>query len=725
MSSMTTRKILLVDDSVDDRAIIHRLLQKQPRVYTVVNATSGAEALRLAREEHFGCILLDFRLPDMDGIAFLDAIAERSGRQRIPIAILTGHQSDEVAVEALKRGAQDYLVKDGLTAPSLVRAIENAIEKHTIQQELTESRIAVELRNRKLEVLRDQLQEKVAELAEATKAKDQFLAVMSHEMRTPLNAIIGYADLLDMELDGVLTAGQREQVGRIQVGSRHLLDLINDVLDLARADARKLDLDLRPVDVGAVVEEVTALLERQARQKDIELIEEPWDASIPHVQADLHRLRQVLTNLIGNAIKFTDEGSIRVRCEREGDETVLVHVTDTGLGIDPAVLPLVFGEFYQAAGDLTREKGGSGLGLAISQRLANLMGGEIRAVSTPGEGSTFTLSLRAAALDSELRADDVEGHLQRMEMRAADTRLRSASPAVSVVAFGDHEEALSELERQVSPRVKLVWTTDPTEVPGLAAREKASLVVLDIASADGAAWPAAHALQDVPELAHTAILLLPSLPEVTRDEDTGGLDLGWLSLVPKPFTAAQLTRAVSTAARGHEDGAEEGDDRPARRFDVLVVDDDPDSRRVAATFLAQAQLAVRMAPDGESGLVEMHRSPPDVVVLDLMMPVLDGFGVLATMRADPVLARTPVVVLTAKSLTDAERRFLSRTAVRVLQKGEHRLADVAALVMRAAVRTRPDPDSDSVDGSLPASVARSPSPGSSAPPTPDPDMEGS
>src|SRR5690606_980936 len=136
----------------------------------------------------------------------------------------------------------------------------------------------------------------------ATQAKDQFMAVMSHEMRTPLNAIIGYADLLEMELDGTLTPGQRAQVERIQVGSRHLLDLINDVLDLARVDANKLDLDMRPVDVAAVVEEVTALLESQAAEKRIDLVMERCEAALPHVKADLQRLRQVLTNLIGNAI---------------------------------------------------------------------------------------------------------------------------------------------------------------------------------------------------------------------------------------------------------------------------------------------------------------------------------------------------------------------------------------------------------------------------------------
>ena len=262
--------------------------------------------------------------------------------------------------------------------------------------------------------------------------------------------------------------------------------------------------------------------------------------------------------------------------------------------------------------------------------------------------------------------------------------------AVTVIAFGEMEDALAELARRVRGNVRLLWTTDPDEVPTLAAREQASLVVVDIGSVDGNGWRVANALQNVAELSQTAILLLPSLPEVKADEQTGGIDVGWLSLVPKPFTATQLQHAVRTAVQSggephqHESG----------RVEVLVVDDDPDSRRVAARFLHEADIHVREAVDGESALRDMDRDPPDAVVLDLMMPVLDGFGVLATMRANPRLARIPVVVLTAKSLTEAERQFLSRTAVRVLQKGEHRLADVATLVLRAA-----------------AGALRSPSPG--------------
>ena len=710
MPDQSKRTVLLVEDSAADREVVRRLLRQRTRAYTILEATTGEEGLAVCRARQVDCVILDYFLSDMDGLQFLDALAAPTGQVPLPVAMVSARDDDATAARVLARGAQDYLVKEALTAHALGRAVENTIEKFRILRELDEQRAAVELRNHKLEVLREELQGKVEDLADATKAKDRFLAVMSHEMRTPLNAILGYADLLDMELEGVLAEGQRQQVERIRVGSRHLLGLINDVLDLTRADARKLDLDMRPVALPAVVEEVAALLQAQAESRGIALVVEPSRSEIPHVQADLQRLRQILLNLVGNALKFTDEGSVTIRCSVENDddpvrgveppresiwrvepsgetirrveplgETIRVDVVDTGIGIDVEVLPFVFNEFYQAKDELTRRHGGTGLGLSISRRLAELMGGSIEVSSRIGEGSTFTLRLRSSTVGSALRPQDVLDHDAAMAAHGAAARRVQAQRAV--VAFSSEGEALRDLARRVHPRVRLAWTTDVDEVVPLARREHASLVVLDIGAQSGGAWRAAMALRDLDELTDTAVLLLPAIPPASDDDPVEGLNLGWVSLVPKPFTAEQLTRAVSNAAStvGGEDD---------REVDVLVVDDDPDSRRVASQFLIDVNVHVRESADGESALLEMRRRSPDVVVLDLMMPVLDGFGVLATMRADPVLSSVPVVVLTAKSLTEAERQFLSRSAVRVLQKGEYRLADVAALVLRAASGAR-------------------------------------
>lgn len=677
-----SRSILLVEDNELDRERIQRMLRNRRRYYHVTECATAGEALKILGDpaRHFDCVLVDHNLPDMTGVDLLKKL--RTG-DRLPVAVsmLTAHEDDEVASTSLALGAEDYLLKDSLTPDALVRSIENVQERFEIRRQLEAQRAAVDLRNERLLLMRDQLAARLEELSAATHARDRFIAMMSHEMRTPLNAILGYAELLELEIEGHINEGQRRNLERIRVGSRHLLDLINDVLDLARADARKLELDLRPIDVQATIEEVVALLEGQAKQAGL-TIEHALPSTLPFVSADLQRLRQILTNLIGNAIKFTEKGSIRVTAEPNDAEGVVeIRVIDTGIGIDPANATEVFKEFFQADNALTRPYGGSGLGLAISQRLARAMGGDITVESKVGSGSTFTVRLPIAATGSIARERDTADHEARMRRHAEPTPVATPYEPVPVVAFADNESALAALSGHVAPTVRLIWTTLEKDVADIVEKEGAPLVILDIGSRNGSAWRVAHEITERAKASTPAILLLPEITAGPDPKLASGVDLGLVALVPKPFTSDQLTRAVSTAAGGTSEESRE-------RFDVLVIDDDADSRRVAGRFLRERGMEVRECPDGETGLVEMRLRPPDVAVLDLMMPVLDGFGVLATMRADPLLSTIPVVVLTAKTLTDAERQFLARTAVRVLQKGEHRLSDIATLVIRAASRSR-------------------------------------
>ena len=683
-----TRYILLVEDNPDDRMRVHRMLRDSRRNYEITDCTTGAETLEHIRTtgEHIDCVVLDHMLPDMDGEELLRALVKEHGRIPVPVTLLTGHEDDEQAAAAIALGAEDYLLKDSITPHSLTRSIENVIDKFEIRRQLEVQRATMVLRNASLETMRAELEDRLTELSAANHARDRFIAMMSHEMRTPLNAILGYVELLELEIEGQITEGQRRNLDRIRVGSRHLLDLINDVLDLARADARKLDLDLRPVDVNAATEEITALLEAQAAKKGLSLELDP-NSSLPLVSADLQRLRQILTNLVANAIKFTDSGAVRIRPHATGDpEFVAIDVADTGIGIEADTLGYIFKEFYQANNSLTRPYGGSGLGLAIAQRLARAMGGDITVSSTPGQGSVFTLTLPAAVQGSEVRPEDTAQHDARMarHQRKPEVEVVPHAAPVPVVAFADDRRALEALAQRVAPAVRLEWTTSPSEVQSLVTREHATLVIVDISSRNHAAWQVAQALADMHVKTPPAILLLPEIiGSPVAGTPRSGVDLGWVALVPKPFTSEQLNRAVFTAA-GHHD-SDGGGSLP---YDVLVIYDDEDSRRVAARFLRERGVRVRECVDGESGLAEMRLRPPDVAVLDLMMPVLDGFGVLATMRADALLASIPVVVLTAKTLTEAERQFLGRTAVRVLQKGEHRLSDIAALVLRAAISAR-------------------------------------
>ena len=683
---LKTRSILLVEDDVDERTRVKRMLRGHRRAYRFVDCATGAEAIEQIRRDgaSFDCVLLDLFLPDTTAEHVLRQVRETTGRMPVAVSVLTGHDDDDAAARMIELGAEDYLLKDEVTTHGLVRSIENCIERFEIRRQLEAQRAAVDLRNERLESMRIELETHLEELSAANQARDRFVAMMSHEMRTPLNAILGYAELLELEIDGPINDGQRRNLDRIRVGSRHLLDLINDVLDIARADARKLELDVRPVDAHAVIEEIVALLENQAAQKR-NTLEANVAEELPLVSADLQRLRQILTNLVGNAIKFTEKGRIVVSATSSPDRSsVRIAVADSGIGIEALNLSRVFQEFYQADNALTRLYGGSGLGLAISQRLARAMDGEIDVTSTIGVGSVFTLTLPAARKGSEVRPQDTaqrEARMHQLEAQAAPAR-----QPVSVVAYGDDADALAALTQHVSPAVRLTWTTSASEVPDLTAREQASLVILDVGSKNGVAWRIAHAISEMELKVPPAILLLPQIIAVRPDgAEAAAVDLGWIALVPKPFTSDQLARAVSTAA-GHHQTSPPSEGAPDD-YEVLLIDDDEDSRRIAGRVLRERGIRVRECVDGENGLVEMRRRPPDVAVLDLMMPVLDGFGVLAAMRADPLLAGIPVVVLTAKTLTDAERQFLTRTAVRVLQKGEHRLADIAALVLRAARST--------------------------------------
>ena len=396
-SRASTRSILLVEDNPDDRMRIHRMLRGHRRHYEIVDGATGAEGIALIErsETRFDCVLLDQYLPDMTGDGVLRRLRGANARLPVPVSMLTGHNDDDAAALALEIGAEDYLLKDEITPHALMRSIENVIERFEIRQQLDTQHAAVALRNERLEHMRAEAEAHLEELKTATRTRDGVVAMMSHEMRTPLNAILGYTALLEMEIDGPLSEHQHLNLSRIRVGSRHLLDLVNDVLDLAKADTRRLEMVLHPVDTNATIDEVAAFLENSAAERGLSLIRR-LDPLRPLVTADPQRLRQILLNLVGNAIKFTDHGDVIVtsRIVAEGRD-VAVTVTDSGIGIEPHAMARVFQEFYQGDNARIRRHGGSGLGLAISLRLARAMGGNIECASTVGEGSAFTLTLPA------------------------------------------------------------------------------------------------------------------------------------------------------------------------------------------------------------------------------------------------------------------------------------------------------------------------------------------
>ena len=385
--------VLLVEDNPADARLVEEALRDAPSAFRLSWVNRMADGLRHLRRGETDVALLDLSLPDAHGLEALTAV--RAHVPNVPVVVLTGLDDEELAVRAVRDGAQDYFIKGQLHSGILTRAIRYAIERgreHALQDQL----LAREREAR-------------AEAIAADKAKSDFLAMMSHEMRTPLNAIIGYAELLDMGIAGQLSPSQQQYVHRMDVSGRHLLSLINGLLDLAKIEADQLTVEVGTARCGAAIRHALALVEPQARARGLQVVSECAAADTMIYRGDRDRVHQILINLLSNAVQFTASGGrIMITCVQQerpsagpghpsGGLWARIAIHDTGIGIPPEHLDAIFDPFVQIQTGYTRTHGGIGLGLAISRRLARLMGGDITVESALGIGSAFLLWLPLAA----------------------------------------------------------------------------------------------------------------------------------------------------------------------------------------------------------------------------------------------------------------------------------------------------------------------------------------
>ena len=533
-----------------------------------------------------------------------------------------------------------------------------------------------------LKAIERSLQQKNVELEDASRMKSAFLANMSHELRTPLNAIIGFSEVLADGLLGDLTEKQRRFVGDIFKSGKHLLSLINDILDLSKVEAGKMLLDLEPVAIASLLKNSESIIKGQAAVRhvrvDLRLAEQ-----LGTMNADGRKVKQIVYNLLSNAVKFTgDGGEVILQAERvpraevgvvagawarrtfplaesSFSEFLQVSVTDNGIGMSPEGLEHLFKPFSQVDSSLARQFEGTGLGLAMVKLLADLHGGSVAVESAVGEGSRFTVWIPIRAPhDAESAPDQPPAAVRHVAPDGARTAL---------VVEGNYRSAeLIRLQLEAA-HFRVIVAASAEAALLVAQREPLALITLDITMPDVDGWLFLKRLKESEALRDVPVVIISILADRTR-----GVALGAAAVMQSPVSRQELYDTLVELGLSPMSG-----DQTIR---VLVVDDDPKSVELIAVRIRAMASEVLRAYGGREAIKIARRELPDLVVLDLMMPEVDGFAVVEALNADPATACIPVVVVTASSVSAEDRSRLNGSVATVLGKagfdGERFISEV-------------------------------------------------
>lgn len=626
-----TLRILLIEDSATFRRAVAGFLEEafqgQVELETAATLTAGLE--RLQDSERLSVILLDLILSDSEGMeGFLRV---RARRPDVPVLVLTGLDDEQLGLEMVKQGAQDYLIKKHVNSETLRRTLTYAVERSRAEYQLSLTR---------------------NEAVEATRLKSQFLATMSHEMRTPMNGIVGMSGLL---LGTRLDSEQREYAQTISLCAESLLNLINDILDFSKIEAGKLTFESIDFDLHETVGASVEVLAERAEAKGIELavlIEHDVPAL---VRGDPSRLRQVLLNLVSNAVKFTDRGTVVVRAQLQREESkefrLRLSVRDTGMGISPEAQDELFDPFVQADGSTTRKFGGTGLGLAICKQLVGGMNGEIEVESSLGSGSTFSFALplekpqaqqeepvrinfektRALIVDnSPTNTEVLQYHLKSWKVRPA--------------AATSGQEALAKLYHQSK-------IGSPYE-----------LALIDTGLLDMKGTELAQRIHDDPALLKTSVILL--CPFANRP-DSAALRLARVSsalakpiLLPRLLNAVQMALDPSRKGPVIEDPSVESplSEQTRRECKVLLAEDNAVNQKLAVRLLDKLGYSADVVENGVDAVDRVRHGRYDMVLMDCQMPEMDGYQATAEIRRlEGTAGNTSIIAMTANAM-DGDRK---------------------------------------------------------------------
>jgi PAS domain S-box-containing protein len=539
----------------------------------------------------------------------------------------------------------------------------------------------------------DTLQQTNLELAEASRMKSEFLANMSHELRTPLNAIIGFSELLKDGLVGSLSDQQRRFISDIYSSGNHLLSLINDILDLSKVEAGKMELDLEPVPVASLFTNSLSIIREKAAERRIHL-ELHVESGLGDIQVDIRKVKQILYNLLSNAVKFTDDGgnvvvnAARVSHSNVGQhagpwagrsfahadngstEFLRISVTDDGVGISEAGLQRLFQPFTQIDSGLARKFEGTGLGLAMVKLLAELHGGAVAMQSAEGAGSIFTvwLPMRPAATVPVLAG--LTALSAATVANGAHTAAAANGARTALVVEDDAKSAdLIRAQLEAEGFTVLHATTGEAALE-LALQQPLALITLDIMLPDMDGWEFLALIKRTPELRRIPVVVVSIVADATK-----GFSLGAAAVMQKPVSRQELYDALSDI--GMVPVAQGGSLR------ILVVDDDPAAvEHISASVLAVAGTVLR-AYGGREAIEIARRELPDVIVLDLLMPDVTGFDVVEALHESAATARIPILIVTAMQMKAADHARLNGFVTAIMEKGDFGPGQLTDEVRRA------------------------------------------
>ncbi len=624
-------------------------------------------------------------------IAFLNWLLRRSVIQ--PIARLTdltrrigsGGSVTVNQVRTFDTGGITRIARRADEPGQLARAFQGMA--HEVQRREQNLNHAVEERTAQLAESTREAEQARAEAEQASESKSQFLANVSHELRTPLNAIIGYSEILQDDLKGKADPLQIEDVDKIHDAGTHLLSLINDILDLSKIEAGKMELFLEEFDVRKVITEVSQTAQPLMGKNGNQLVVN-CPAEMGPIYADMTKLRQALLNLLSNAAKFTQNGTITLDVAQRStlpdwkldgsvagaigaDEAGFTFaVTDTGIGMTPEQQAKLYQAFVQADGSTTRNYGGTGLGLVITRNFCRMMGGDIHCQSRSGEGTTFTLWIPNRVVDPKA------GSPQQLNNLSSTSVINGTMPTPTVekqptsrigpsvsgvgqttILVIDDNASVRDLTRRSLQQAgyRVMTASDGMEGLRLAMTASPNVILLDVMMPEMDGWSVLRALKLDPELMHIPVVMMT----ITDDKNLG-YALGAADYLLKPVSAERLVMSLQRyRSSKNKTGC------------VMVVEDNAANREMTRRQLQSCDWQVVEAENGVRALEQLAQRRPDVILLDLMMPEMDGFEFLQRMKQRPEWRSIPVVVLTAKDLTAEDRQRLQGQIQQIHQKGAY------------------------------------------------------